>query len=91
MEVTEQTEENDWTEVSHKSAARRNNTNKTNKTERNGEMVENRRRTENDKKKNTVDRNTADNSQINKVKKICPFWITDKCKFGQKYNYEHPT
>ena len=68
MEVTEQIEENYWTEVSHKSAARINNTNKTNKTERNGEMVENRRRTENDKKKNTVDRNTADNSQINKVK-----------------------
>ena len=29
MEITEQTEENDWTEVSHKSAARKNNTNKT--------------------------------------------------------------
>ena len=50
MEVTEQTEENDWTKVSPKSAARRNNTNKTNKT-------------------------------INNDKKICYYWITDKCKF----------
>ena len=48
MEVTEQTEENDWTVVSHKSAARRNNTNKT---ERKGETDGNRRSTENDKKK----------------------------------------
>ena len=31
MEVTEQTEENYWTVVSHKSAARRNNANKTEK------------------------------------------------------------
>ena len=76
MEVTEQTEENDWTEVSHKSAARRNNTNKTNKTDRS--------HTENAKKKNTVYRNPADNNQIKKGKKICSFWITDKCKFGSK-------
>ena len=67
MEVTEQTEENDWTVVSHKSAARRNNANKI---ERNGEMVENIRHTENDKRKNTIDRNTADNSQTKKDKKI---------------------
>ena len=54
-------------------------------------MVENRRHTENDKRKNTVDRNTADNSQTNKVKKICSYWITDKCKFGPKCKNEHPT
>ena len=91
MEVTEQTEENDWTKVNHKRADRRNNTNKINETERNEEMVENRRRTEkNEKKENTVDRTTAENNQINETKKICYFWITDKCKFGQKCNYEHP-
>ena len=88
MEVTEQTEEDDWTVVSHKSAARRNNANKT---ERNGEMGENRRHTENDERKNTEDRNTADNSRTNKVKKTCSYWITDKCKFGQKCKNEHPT
>ena len=45
MEVTEQTDENDWIEVGHKSSAWRNNTNKT---ERKGEMVKNRGSTEND-------------------------------------------
>merc|ERR1712029_68051 len=87
MEVTEQTEENEWTVVSHKSTARKNNANKT---ERNGEMVEDVRNTENDKRKNTIDRNTAKNSQTNKDKKICSYWITDKCKFGLKCKYEHP-
>merc|ERR1712029_1216160 len=88
MEVTEQTEENEWTVVSHKSTARKNNANKT---ERNGEMVEDVRNTENDKRKNTIDRNTTENSQTNKDKKICSYWITDKCKFGLKCKYEHPT
>ena len=32
----------------------------------------------------------TNNNQINKDKKICHFWATKKCKFGQNCNYEHP-
>ena len=33
----------------------------------------------------------TNNNQMNKDKKICHFWATEKCKFGQNCNYEHPT
>ena len=32
----------------------------------------------------------TNNNQTNKAKKICHFWATKKCKFGQNCNYEHP-
>ena len=39
----------------------------------------------------TRDEEKNNNNQINKVKKICHFWMTNKCKFGTNCNYEHPT
>jgi len=39
------------------------------------------------KKMDTRDKDKNDN----KAKKICHFWITNKCKFGSKCYFEHPT
>ena len=43
------------------------------------------------KKIDTIDEEKkTNNNQMNKDKKICHFWATEKCKFGQNCNYEHP-
>jgi len=73
--------------------------NKTNETEVEAEVMEvdpkpneePNKKDQNNKKMDTRDENKNNNSQTNKAKKICHFWVTNKCKFGSKCIYEHPT
>ena len=73
--------------------------NKTNETEVEAEVMEvdpkpneePNKKDQNIKKMDTRDEDKNNNSQTNKAKKICHFWVTNKCKFGSKCNYEHPT
>ena len=37
------------------------------------------------------DEDKKNNNQMNKENKVCHFWTTKKCKFGQNCSYEHPT
>ena len=73
--------------------------NKTNEIEEEAEVMEvdpksndePKKKDQNIKKMDTRDEDKNNNSQINKGKKICHFWITNKCKFGKNCNNEHPT
>ena len=67
--------------------------NKTNETEVEVIEVDTKPNEEHKKKDQNITReeDKNNNRQSNKAKKICHYWMTNKCKFGSKCNNEHPT